>query len=425
MTATEPTTDTQTEPTTAAPATAARSWGRPPGGYLLRLCWPRSPLTRSLTWGCSALLGLAVGVGPVLAQPEPIDPQPAPAPLNTPADPTTDPITAVSQLADVQPTDWAFQALQSLVERYGCIAGYPDGTFRGDRPLSRAEFAVGIATCLNTVKTQIDRLPETTATRDDLATIARLQTDFQAELAQLTGRVDALEATTTRLESERFSPTLLMGGESIFGLSAAAGDNPPGDNENPATFAHLTRLQFVTSFTGKDRLRLQLATGNFGNNGYAGRQSLGTDMARLSFQTDLDNNIQVDLLDYRFAAWGDRVVLTVRPVGFDLSSVLTANSPFFDTGRGAISRFAEGNPLFKLAALDGGVGADWLLWDKGRLQLAYGTGNSARSDQGIFGSDRSAWGVQLLTKPAATVLTGVAYLNAYDDRGYLNTFTGS
>lgn len=423
MTATETETDTPMEPIAGAATLADRSWGR--GSWRRR--WGRSPLTRSWAWGCSALVGLGLAVGPAMAQLEPIAPnaspppeQPTPSPVNS-----TDPITAVSQLADVQPTDWAFQALQSLVERYGCMAGYPDGSFRGDRPLGRYEFAAGLAACLDAVQGQIDRLTETAATRDDLATIARLQTDFRAELDQLAGRVDALEATTTRLENERFSPTLLMGGETIFGLSAATGDNPPGDNENPATFAHLTRLQFVTSFTGKDRLRLQLATGNFGNNGYAGRQSLGTDMARLSFQTDLDNNIQLDLLDYRFAAWGDRVVLTVRPVGFDLSSVLTANSPFFDTGRGAISRFAEGNPLFKLAALDGGVGADWLLWDRGRLQLAYGTGNSARSDQGIFGSDRSAWGVQLLTKPAATLLAGVAYINAYDDRGYLNTFTGS
>ncbi|NJO71736.1 MAG: S-layer homology domain-containing protein, partial [Oscillatoriales cyanobacterium RM1_1_9] len=45
-------------------------------------------------------------------------------------------VTSVSQLSDVQPTDWAFQALQSLVERYGCVAGYPDGTFKGNRSLS-------------------------------------------------------------------------------------------------------------------------------------------------------------------------------------------------------------------------------------------------------------------------------------------------
>lgn len=30
-------------------------------------------------------------------------------------------ITSVSELSDVQPTDWAYQALQSLVEQYGCI----------------------------------------------------------------------------------------------------------------------------------------------------------------------------------------------------------------------------------------------------------------------------------------------------------------
>jgi hypothetical protein len=30
-------------------------------------------------------------------------------------------VTSVSQFSDVQPTDWAFQALQSLVERYGCF----------------------------------------------------------------------------------------------------------------------------------------------------------------------------------------------------------------------------------------------------------------------------------------------------------------
>jgi len=47
-----------------------------------------------------------------------------------------DQVTSVSQLSDVRPTDWAFQALQSLVERYGCIAGYPDGTYRGNRALT-------------------------------------------------------------------------------------------------------------------------------------------------------------------------------------------------------------------------------------------------------------------------------------------------
>jgi len=38
-------------------------------------------------------------------------------------------VTSISQFSDVRPTDWAYQALSNLVERYGCVAGYPTGTF--------------------------------------------------------------------------------------------------------------------------------------------------------------------------------------------------------------------------------------------------------------------------------------------------------
>jgi len=60
-------------------------------------------------------------------------------------------VTSVSQLSDVKPTDWAFTALQSLVERYGCIAGYPDRTFRGKQATSRYEFAAGLNACLDKI----------------------------------------------------------------------------------------------------------------------------------------------------------------------------------------------------------------------------------------------------------------------------------
>ena len=32
-------------------------------------------------------------------------------------------VTSISQFSDVKPTDWAYQALSNLVERYGCVAG--------------------------------------------------------------------------------------------------------------------------------------------------------------------------------------------------------------------------------------------------------------------------------------------------------------
>jgi S-layer homology domain len=63
-------------------------------------------------------------------------------------------VTSVSELSDVQPTDWAFRALQSLVERYGVASGYPDRTFRGNRAMTRYEFAAGLSRTL-------DRMDET------------------------------------------------------------------------------------------------------------------------------------------------------------------------------------------------------------------------------------------------------------------------
>ncbi|MEY3332012.1 MAG: hypothetical protein RLZZ176_312 [Cyanobacteriota bacterium] len=92
-------------------------------------------------------------------------------------------VTSVSQLSDVQPGDWAFQALQSLVERYGCMAGYPNATYRGNRALSRYEFAAGLNACLDRVNELIATATGDAATKQDLATIQKLQEEFAAELA--------------------------------------------------------------------------------------------------------------------------------------------------------------------------------------------------------------------------------------------------
>jgi len=94
----------------------------------------------------------------------------------------------------------------------------------------------------------------------------------------------------------------------------------------------------------------------------------------------------LDLLEYRLPAFDDRVVFSVIPFGFSLSNVLTANSPYFDTGRGSISRLGSQPHLQVYWMLAG----DWLLSERVRLQVAYGTG--AEINQGITGSDRSVLG---------------------------------
>lgn len=186
-------------------------------------------------------------------------------------------VTSVSQLSDVKPTDWAFTALQSLVERYGCIAGYPDSTFRGGKSLARYEFAAGLNACLDKINEIISAGLADKVSKEDLATLQKLQEEFAAELATLRGRVDALDAKTAKLEAQQFSTTTKLSGLAFFNLTGAtAGGNVLRETgarnagvpitatavRPNVTFGYYLFLNLTTSFTGKDALVTQLVTGN-------------------------------------------------------------------------------------------------------------------------------------------------------------------
>lgn len=160
-------------------------------------------------------------------------------------------VTSVNQLSDVQPTDWAYQALQSLVERYGCIAGYPDGTYRGRNFLTRYEFAAGLNACLDRIVEIYTLGSEGIVTAEDLAVLQRLQEEFAAELATLRGRVDTLEARVAELEVNQFSTTTRLNGETIFALySILDGDRADGDSaDSVPAFGYRVRLNLETSTT--------------------------------------------------------------------------------------------------------------------------------------------------------------------------------
>ncbi len=208
--------------------------------------------------------------------------------LETLANSQMEQVTNVNQLRDVSPTDWAYEALRSLVDRYGCIVGYPNQTYRGNRAISRYEFAAGLNSCLN----QIERLIASSEAviREDLDTIQRLIDEFEVELATLEGRIDNLEARTAFLEDNQFSTTTKLTGNVFFNLTGAfAGDDVLAEtnnlntpltirraardvNNNPIvsritedpeiTFSYYTWLTLNTSFTGKDILVTQLVAGN-------------------------------------------------------------------------------------------------------------------------------------------------------------------
>ena len=177
-------------------------------------------------------------------------------------DPVAQNVTSVSQLSDVRPTDWAFTALQSLVERYGCIAGYPDRTFRGRQATSRYEFAAGLNACLDKINEIISAGLADKVSKEDLATLRRLQEEFAAELATLRGRVDALDSKVAKLEAQQFSTTTKLSGEAIMSVQGA-NNNLSGTPTSTNIFvSSRVRLDLNTSFTGSDLLKTRLEVGN-------------------------------------------------------------------------------------------------------------------------------------------------------------------
>jgi len=184
-------------------------------------------------------------------------------------------VTSITQFSDVKPTDWAYQALSNLIERYGCVAGYPNGTYKGGQAMTRYEAAALLNACL-------DRITEVT---DELK---RLMKEFEKELAVLKGRVDGLEAKVGELEATQFSTTTKLKGIATFVLGANSfGGNNSGLRaqanalEGATSFNYDVRLNFDTSFTGKDLLRTTLRAGNFADSAFGGGPVVGPNGATL------------------------------------------------------------------------------------------------------------------------------------------------
>lgn len=327
-------------------------------------------------------------------------------------------VTSVSQLSDVRPTDWAFQALQSLVERYGCIAGYPDGTFRGNRAMTRYEFAAGLNACLDKVNELIRGGSRGLATKEDLASVQKLQEEFAAELATLRGRVDALEARTAELEANQFSTTTKLNGEVIFALEGIArGEDANGrDADKTTAFGSRVRLNFDTSFTGKDLLRTRLQVLNLGS---FSTNNTKTAEGELRFNAGpfgtASNTVGLDALFYQFPLGKSTTVILEANAGAADDFTNTVN-PYFDGdgGIGALSNFGTRNPIYYLTA-GTGIALRHQFGDKLELTLGYLAGNAANPTQGNGLFNGSYGGLAQLTfKPTSSMTLGLTYLNSYN-----------
>ncbi len=197
----------------------------------------------------------------------------------------------------MQPTDWAYQALSNLVERYGCVAGYANGTFGGGRAMTRYEAAALLNACLDRVTEQTDELK-------------RLANEFRDELTVLQGRVDGLERVVGSLGATQFSTTTKLRGEANFVLGGVDNYQSKAGDITHTAFNYDLRLNLDTSFTGKDLLRTRLRSSNFSSNPFGSSSSIFKLDKADNTQGDMGDAVVIDRLYYQFPAFNNKATIT-------------------------------------------------------------------------------------------------------------------
>jgi hypothetical protein len=319
-----------------------------------------------------------------------------------------DQVTNVSELKDVSPGDWAYEALRSLVERYGCIAGYPDASFRGNRPMTRYEFAAGVNACLNQIERLISESQATT--QEDIDKLNRLVQEFQSELAALGTRVDDIEGRVAFLEDHQFSTTTKLEGQVIMALGSVLGGEkaftPNTEVDNVPVFGYRARLELNTSFNGSDLLFTRLSTGNFP----AFADETETLQGDLAFAQPENNQLGLEVLLYRYP-FGENTEVVIGATGMASDDIAnTVNFLDGDGASGAITAFGTRNPIYELAG-DTGLGIIQQFGEKVEFSVGYfaGEAEDPSDEAGLFDGSFSAL-AQILFKPTEDLNFALTYV---------------
>ena len=310
-------------------------------------------------------------------------------------------LNSIKQLTDIKPTDWSYQALKGLIERYGCLSGYPNRTYQGNRVITRAEFVAGLNACLNQIESAIanQRVPET-----DVNTVLRLMQEFQLELAILQGRTDGSQARIQDLEVTQFSTTSKLKGEAIFGLASTLSE----DTSNTILGSRL-RLELNSSFTGRDLLFTRLSRNDIG---FAPEIETQGNLAFA--EPNGDEDLQLDALHYSFGI-GDRLDIILGATGLEADDIApTINVLDGDGGSGSISAFGTRNPIYYPPG-DAGLGIRHTPIEQVELSAGYiaGSANEPTPGNGLFDGAYSALG-QITVEPLENLSLAATYVHSYN-----------
>lgn len=312
-------------------------------------------------------------------------------------------INAIEQLQDIKPTDWSYEALRNLSDRYGCIGGFDDGTYKGEKNISRAEFAAGLNSCLNKIEGIIGN--SNPIPQNDINTVLKLMQEFQSDLAILQGITDGAQAKLEDLEATQFSTTSKLKGETVFGLS-----NILSDEDQNTILGSRLRLELETSFQGDDHLLARLSNSDF--SGFS--EEIGTFQGNLAFAKPEQDDFQVEVLQYTFNV-GDEVDFILGATGMGADDLVgTINILDGDGSSGAISTFATRNPIY-YPPRDAGLGIVHSPIEQIKISAGYLTSAANNSDpgNGLFNGPYSALG-QITIAPMENLSLAATYIHSYN-----------
>lgn len=311
----------------------------------------------------------------------------------------------LEQLSDIKPTDWSYEALKNLINRYGCISGFPNRTYRGEQAINRSEFVAGLNACLNKIEGIITNSGHIEQT--DVDTILRLMQEYQSDLAILQGRTDGSQARIRDLEATQFSTTSKLQGEAIIGLgSILASDS----GANSTILGSRLRLEIETSFNGDDLLFTRLSNSDFP--GFS--TETNTFEGNLAFATPDSDNLELEKLNYTFGV-GNKIDVIVGAAGIAADDLApTINRLDGDGGLGAISTFGTRNPIYYSSG-DAGLGISHRPIKQVEISAGYlaSSANESSPGNGLFNGAYSALG-QITIAPIDNLNLAATYIHSYN-----------
>jgi Carbohydrate-selective porin, OprB family len=322
---------------------------------------------------------------------------------------------------NLMPTDPQVQQLNRLNDRYQC--GIP----AINTEIASAELVRNMGTCLNALEVKMASNPNLVSS-EDLAQLKSLARAFSSEIGTLENRVTNVENSfKVAQETSTFSTTTKLAGEVIVGLTSFSGNT--GSAANSATsgtvLTNRVRLNFDTTFTGKDRLRTRLQSRN--TTPLNGATTTNTRMTRLGFDGDEGNTTNLSLLQYTLPVF-DRSKLILETVGSEFNeNMYTFNPLLASSGGGSLTRFGRYNPVYRQSGDGAAATLDHRFSDEFTASIGYAVPGTVAADPtanvspsgtggGVFGGAYAIIG-QVRYEAAPGVNLGLNYARSYSPNG--------